>query len=202
MGCDIHLYTEAKSSVNGKDKWVNIDHWKLNKYFGEENESQFSIIYLYHDRNYSLFAALAGIRDYSEGNPKVDEPRGMPDDVSEATQAECDKWDSDGHTHSYFTLKELTDWQAANAVVHHSGLISAEQAEALDKRGELPQSWCQGTNRPDYVHRAWTEDCQILAPLIEALEERAREEFWIWDKTAPIPIDKQEQIRIVFWFDN
>ena len=36
MGCDIHLYTERKRSVNGKTQWINVDYWKKNPYYGDD----------------------------------------------------------------------------------------------------------------------------------------------------------------------
>ena len=36
MGCDIHLYTEARTKINDKEQWINIDRWKINPWFNEE----------------------------------------------------------------------------------------------------------------------------------------------------------------------
>jgi hypothetical protein len=39
----------------------------------------------------------------------------MPEDVSEVVQMECEDWDTDGHSHSWLSAKEietLKDWIA------------------------------------------------------------------------------------------
>ena len=81
MGCDIHSRGERK--VDGK--------WKL--ILGPEP---------FGDRNYSVFAFLAGVRNYSEV-PPISEPRGLPDDIDD---------DGDGdyfgdHSYSWLSLDEL-----------------------------------------------------------------------------------------------
>jgi len=196
------MYTETLKSVNGKDQWQNSDNWRLNPYWekGEDDgEYEYEINSLYKDRNYSLFAALAGVRDYSEGTPSMGEPKGLPDDTCPQIKQESDRWASDGHSHSYWTLRELREFQNNNKIIKHSGLVTDEAAKKLDAGEEYPTSWCQGSSRP-MQHRAWEEECEILKPVIDALDERMRDIFWVWDKDEHL--DMEEKIRIVFWFDN
>jgi hypothetical protein len=63
---------------------------------------------VYQGRNYELFGVLAGVRDNSM-NP-IDEPRGIPDDISNETRKEYELWGRDAHTPTYFTLNELLDF--------------------------------------------------------------------------------------------
>jgi hypothetical protein len=77
MGCDIHLFTEIKKSINSQDKWVNADNWRYNPYYQEgndEGERMLNIDSLYSGRNYELFGILAGVRDHN--NDSIDDPRG------------------------------------------------------------------------------------------------------------------------------
>lgn len=62
----------------------------------------------YVGRNYRLFGALAGVRDY---NMEIisDFAKGLPVDVSTEVCGISDSWDIDGHSHSYLTVKELID---------------------------------------------------------------------------------------------
>lgn len=203
MGCDIHLYTETKRTVNDKLVWVNVDNWKINPYYepGKDGEREYDINYMYHSRNYSLFSLLAGVRDYSEKTIPVSPPKGLPDDISEPTKREAERWNGDGHTHSWLTLAELKAFQAAQPTVTHSGLIHADQAKALDENGITPDNWCQGTNQPNYVRREWSVANDSLNSIIKPLEEKLRDEFWVFgDKPYDPALD--EKIRIVFWFDN
>lgn len=112
MGCDIHVCVEAKRHVFGEPRWVNIDDWKLNPYFGGESEPEYKLRACYRDRNYILFEALAGVRGAT--SEAIEQPRGMPSDASEATKAQCEFWGVDGHSHSYFTLSELKQWRLDN----------------------------------------------------------------------------------------
>jgi hypothetical protein len=90
MGCDIHLHTEVK--INGV--------WH---HYGTPSV----------DRNYQLFAKMAGVR--GDERP-IAEPRGLPSDATELTKYDCRQWDRDGHTHSYLTAEEiyqLMEWGKA-----------------------------------------------------------------------------------------
>ena len=78
MGADIHGFVEAKIG----DKWVAITE-------------------LYSDgRNYERFAALAGVRGPGP------EPKGIPDDISDTVKYWIDVWSDDGHSHTWFPIKE------------------------------------------------------------------------------------------------
>jgi len=197
MGCDIHLYTEALQTVNGTATWRNVDNWRFSRYTDEAPYEQSPV---YRERDYSLFAVLAGVRDYSDsGNPVIAEPRGLPNDVSPQTKAESDGWDGDGHTHSWLTLLELRGYFSENPNNKEAGLISLEAAAKLDA-GVLPTEWCQGTNKRDVIRREWEMPNTGLGKLIAALEDRARDVFWIFNE--PVSDATAAKMRIVFWFDN
>jgi len=195
MGCDIHMYTEALRTIDDKKTWVNVDNWRVDPY----EPGKFTHVNLHGERNYSLFTLLAGVRDYSEKTIPVADPKGLPDDISPETKTEAERWEGNGHTHSYLTLGEIKQYQAKKPTITHTGLIDKVQALALD-RGITPNSWCQGTNQPGYVRREWSEECKELLPLIEKMEKELRDQFWLFGKTYDPKMD--EQIRIVFWFDN
>jgi hypothetical protein len=113
MGCDIHVYLEKYTSVNGEYKWVNVDHWQLNPDFGShENEREYDLIPFYWGRNYDLFSILAEVRGSYD---PIDDPRGLPEDVTDATRKEFERWGQDAHTPSYYTLKELKDYLYNNS---------------------------------------------------------------------------------------
>ena len=202
MGCDIHMYTEVNKSISGNEQWVNSDNWRLNPYWEgvhDDDEPEYEISALYRERNYSLFAALAGVRDYSEGTPSMGDPKGLPNDTCSHIKKESDSWGSDGHSHSYWTLRELREFQDKHKTIKHSGFITEDAAKKLDSGEETPNSWCQGSSRP-MEYREWEEECEILKPVIDALDERMRDVLCIWDKEEHF--DMEEKIRIVFWFDN
>lgn len=202
MGCDIHVHVEYKRS----DRWMCGDYFRLNPHHGRiDGEEKYTLVGFCDKRNYNLFATLADVRNYGETDYIAD-PRGLPSDVTEEVRSDYDCWGDDGHSHSYFTLKELIDWHNEGHRMKYSGMISREAAEKLDKHGEAPESWCQWTSIPGWVRREWSEENTVLVPLIEALKIRANELYliysWMWERDYAKAYEQSENIRIVFWFDN
>lgn len=197
MGCDIHMYVEYKKQ--GSDEWENGDFFQLNPYRNLEGEDKFRVVKLHGDRNYSLFSTLAGVRDYTEKVKPVTEPKGFPNDACKLVTKEYIRWDSDAHTPSWLTLKEIRDYQDTNPVIYYSGQVPPETAKLLDEEGKNPTEWCQWTSNTGWIFREWQQPNTELIPLIKKMEERARHFFPLWKD-----YDKKydENIRIVFWFDN
>ncbi len=202
MGADIHLFIERKRSINGVEKWVNNDHWLYNPYYKEEDpdgESKMKLVSAYDGRNYDLFGILANVRNYSD-NGCICKPKGLPEDVSDIVKAESEMWGGDGHSHSYFTLRELKEYLKQHPSMKRSGMVSPESAKKLDEGTDTPDSWAQWTN-PDinWEYREWDEP-STLKHFVDKINERFKEEFWIFDDNEHP--EHEENFRIVFWFDN
>lgn len=227
MGCDIHCYAEEKSTIKGIEKWRFASHLKMNHYYDPENpegEKKYELVDIYDGRNYSLFAILAGVRNGSgfagcdTGDPvkPISEPKGLPSDVSDILKKESDSWDSDGHSHSYFTLKELKDFDWSQKI-RHRGFVNPEEYKSFMENGK-PSGWCGGVSGTKVIHIPPQEMqqrikknhfppgdsfyCQIeweetfgeatsFDDCIKKLESLA----W-WNE------DRYDKVRIVFWFDN
>lgn len=74
MGCDIHNHVEYKRTVNGEQGWICGDYFSVNPYYEEGNEdgeTPYSLVDFCGDRNYSLFATLANVRNYGN-TPFID----------------------------------------------------------------------------------------------------------------------------------
>ena len=197
MGCDIHMYVEYKTSINGEMKWLNGDYWKLNKYHADEGEKKFELVELCGDRDYTLFGMLADVRRHD--NEPISQPKGLPRDISETVSGENYEWGSDGHSHSYIDLAELKKYMSKVPTIKYSGMISPEQSKKLDE-GIVPTEWWVRTNQADYVNREWETENKPIKNLINLMEDRKNELFWLRrDKERP---EFDEKIRIVFWFDN
>lgn len=95
---------------------------------------------IYGSRNYSVFAMLANVRNDGSLTP-IDDPRGLPDDVSTEIQAASDRWDLDGHSHTYFTLRELLEVDWDGRTVHHKGWVDGENFSRWKRIG-APEEWC------------------------------------------------------------
>lgn len=199
MGCDIHLFVEKKTNVNGVETWVNCDNWRLNPHYDgkPENGRQYEHYSLYHGRNYSLFCILANVRGYCEKT--ISDPRGLPSGVSDIIKLHSDHWGIDGHSHSYFTLRELTDFLSQNPTVEVEGMISPEDITKLEDSGETPTVSAGFTTMEGWDYRTWEEESPLVR-LVVKITERLKEEFYIFDDEKIKEFD--EKIRIVFWFDN
>lgn len=88
MGCDIHVHVEVKR--NGQWLHYNAPHV---------------------DRNYDLFARLAGVRRYDDSIEPISEPRGLPGDVADLTRAIYEREGGAKYMHSasYITCEEMRD---------------------------------------------------------------------------------------------
>ncbi len=139
MGCDIHWYvdrfttdpqndTAPTAKVHRRDervnellgerpepRWISADTWEVEDYGdGDMHWSNYPNAF-YSGRNYHLFSRLADVRSYGDGSA-ISEPRGVPEDASDAYLYVVNQWKGDGHSHSYFTLTELLehDWNEFN----------------------------------------------------------------------------------------
>lgn len=206
MGCDIHVCCEYRNF--SENKWINCDHFRLNPYFKNDSEDDgeriVEVVPIYGDRNYALFTTLAGVRNYS-GNAPISEVRGLPNDIHPLTKGLADIWGCDGHSHSYYTLKELMDYMDTSPTVTYSGLVTTEQAKDLDEFHIYSDSWCQWTTIEGYVKRSWTIPDDNLKYLIDAMKKRCAEVFYIHKESKNYESRIRRvanDFRIVFWFDN
>lgn len=200
MGCDIHVFLEKKKTINNEEKWVNIDYWQQNPYYDgvDEYEREYDHVPVYRGRNYELFNILAGVRGSGDG--MICEPKGLPKDVSETTKKESDRWDGDGHSHSHFTLFELKEFLEQNPTTTYGGMVSPKDAEKLDKGEGTPNSWAGWVHESlGWVEREWDEPSPLIR-IVDNVNERFKEEFYIYDDERNP--EKEKSIRIVFWFDN
>ena len=163
MGCDIHMFAEKIDGRNGKwkkfgDVFPNPYYRKgeENKYFEDEEESWWSnpkkCSSPFQGRNYDLFAMLANVRngrgfagcDTGNGFIPIAMPKGLPKDVSPEIKQESDRWNGDGHSHSYFTVQELIDYDW-DMVTTNRGWVSMDDFIIFKAIGK-PSSWSGGVS--------------------------------------------------------
>lgn len=112
MGCDIHATLE-------------YDRWKLKR--PKDSHDWFAFAKgIDIDRGYYFFGILAGVRD-DDINP-IAPPRGTPDDASYEFTQEYEGWDTDAHTPSWVTFKELRDWK------HKSGGVEFDPEKDMKEQ--------------------------------------------------------------------
>lgn len=111
MGCDIHIVLEKKH----KGKWIGVEEYKHRTGWlatkSEDGALSWEHKYIWdnaRNRNYDLFARLAGVR--GEGP----DPKGLPEDVSDLAQMLSDEEGTDGHSHSWCALPEAVEHYMAS----------------------------------------------------------------------------------------
>ncbi len=91
MGCDIHIHIEVKFA----GQWHHYSQLQGN-------------------RNYQLFAKMAGVRNSDEFYVEpLSPPKGLPVDITFLTDYDNKHWGSDAHSHSYLNAEEiaqLAEW--------------------------------------------------------------------------------------------
>lgn len=231
MGCDIHTRAERRNSSGNWEllgrvfKSINYQEDMPERI--DEDGFEWNVKLSnqpYEGRNYNLFSILADVRNgygfagikTGEGFNPISEPRGIPADISEEGMKFLNSYESDGHSHSYFTLDELTkfDWRQLTI---HRGVLSIEEYKALKESGETqPSSWSGGVSGPGiiiieedqadiiinsglnipnirwYINYHWSNlyrNCcqQFLETTIPELSKQA---------------NNPDDIRIIFFFDN
>ncbi|WP_421105815.1 hypothetical protein [Serratia marcescens] len=193
MGCDIHLYREKQ--VDGQ--WVTADVWEEDDDGEGGTYSEVPWQNRFTDRNYKLFGLLSkGVRaDY----PFSFEPRGLPFNACNEVEANSERWNGDGHSHSYLYLHELKDMRELMkvATIKVSGMMDRNRLTAL--RASID------SGKPDwnqlYPYCQWAgldnyEEFEIDAPADFIIGNSMDTIIALFDG-----IDGENH-RIVFWFDN
>jgi hypothetical protein len=229
MGCDIHSYAEKK--VNGK--WEMIKKAFPNPYYQEGKENKIDedgyewnpqfTDQPYKGRNYDLFGILADVRNgrgfagikTGEGFSPIAEPKGLPEDVSPEIKKESDGWNGDGHSHSYFTLKELQDYDWMQTTKSY-GTVTLEEYKKFKETKIPPDYYCGGVSGGSVINLTNKEMDKAIAEnsFIKGYEYYTRIG---WETTYKDAVGKYffettmenlkkiappEDVRIVFWFDN
>ena len=214
MGCDIHMFVEVKKD----GQWDKVgDVFKNSYYRPAEEESEYNRPLTdepYQGRNYTLFATLADVRNSGEGISPIDDPRDLPEDVSVGVKSESDSWNGDGHSHSWFTVKELQDykWDTPSKMY---GIVSMNEYKEFVANGR-PTGWCGGVGGRSVRHISNKEMEQLIdgsTPVDSKLSYYTEIKWEVpcddycttfVKETIPLlaELGDPEDVRIVFWFDN
>ena len=126
------------------------------------------------ERNYVMFACLANVRNYDEVKP-ISDPRGIPSDVSDEAKKDIEGWGEDGHSHSWLTWKEIKEYDWSNNKYYEHRVIE------FTRNGikEVEPEW-----KP--MKEAISSGWELLFDLMERLAKDYGD----------------ENVRLVFWFDN
>ena len=238
MGCDIHSYVEKKEgsewvavrNINPRiaeyEKWVkqaevrgNFEQAKINKEAILKMKKEELTVFegwLLNDRNYALFAILADVRN-NYGIIPIDNPKGLPANLSKKVLECSTEWEGDGHSYSYFTFEELLNYDWVNNFIVQEGFVDEKNYVCFKENGK-PQSWCGDISgggiekilnytmdrvvkrkysweedKKFYTAVKWTEKCENIAEyFLNSLDTYILENY----------IANLADHRIVFWFDS
>ena len=103
MGADIHIYAERKLKDG---TWAMCKTYESQKgtVFDDprlEPDAYGRLFYRARSRNYSFFAALAGVRGDGPAH------KGFPGDASPLVREEFDGWGADSHSPSFYSAREF-----------------------------------------------------------------------------------------------
>jgi hypothetical protein len=185
--------------------------------------------YMYDGRNYDLFAILADVRNgrgfagckTGDGFVPIDDPRGVPEDASRAYLRQVENYGIDGHSHSWFTVQELLDydWDQETKL---SGVVGPKGFVAWKENGQ-PESWCGGVSGPNVKHVSSSEMESLIAEGKAQVDIKDPREFtakyytrvewgikyrdsvgYFLKTTVPAlqKLGDPNKVRIVFFFDN
>jgi len=213
MGTDIHPFMEVKK--NGV--WVTADRWEKDEYDEDHNSVPYDE-HIYGDRNYSLFAALANIRngsgfagcDTGDCIPVISEPRGIPDDACKEIKQEWKEYGE--HTPSWLTLREILEWDWDFKQTKRGYMSKETYKEWKDSGDAQPNGWCGGGSggtwitEEEYLQREglWNQaedrvmiQCEWKVPFRESVSH-----FLETSVPKMQTMGEPDDVRMVFWFDS
>lgn len=164
MGCDIHSFAEVKQ----EGKWQVV----RDKIFGNKDSSS-----PFNWRSYNLFGVLAGVRDYAQVKP-ISEPKGAPSNLSTEVREELSSWEGDGHSHSWFTVRELLDFDW-DKIVWNRRITRQEGPNFFNGRALAEEGEGKHETYREHIGPSFFEDLEVLKGLGDP-----------------------EDVRVVFFFDN
>ncbi len=182
------------------------------------------------DRNYTLFAILAGVRNgygfagcyRHEPLQPIAEGRGIPEFISvveERTEELYNKyygrWDDEeefgcwlgDHSYTHMTVNEILEWKGWNNHLSQGGVVSVEHYEETVAKGKEPESWCGGISGGGVVTVAEDEyKSGAKATHVKCFwksEQSLGERYdWFLEEIELIKNEYGEDVYLVIGFDN
>jgi hypothetical protein len=190
MGADIHMYVEYRNKKQAKERDAKGEKPYWMAYGRQVNPG----------RNYVMFAILASVRgDY----PESFQPKGkLPKDHMSWTTS------GDAYMYIYDKKDEGKDWE---------GFVTLKKAKEWEKYGckiiNRPDGTPAFVEHPDFHSHSWMS-IEELEQAYKIYTEKASKQ-WGEEITRPhvewmallasmkaLEGDDENEVRVVFWFDN
>lgn len=188
-------------------------HGNLQQRWGKERPYE-TIGPIEDTRNYRVFAALAGVRNWfgfagcqtHEAMEPISAPRGLPSGLP------ADGEDYGDHSWSWLYLREVIDWKGWGLSLHETGIVSVAEYGNMRRDGIIvPKGWSDGVMGPGIVVVDEAETIPPNATHVQVQWERPMREacktFVLWLdylKSAHgwrLESDP-DALRLVFGFDS
>jgi hypothetical protein len=203
MGCDIHCYGEIKKD----GKWEKVGTEFLSCYYDSEKPGVFDKYTdeLYEGRNYDLFGILAGVRNSCLET--IDFARGIPSDVSDEVKTHVDYWDTDGHSHSHLTVKEVLEYDWDQSYVSDNSVYLDEYAGYTEYETSLDWvdfEYIEASEAEKLLNGEIARDPnkEYVVMLTERIPYKELVGGNFFDNINKLKELGGEEARIVFWFDS
>jgi hypothetical protein len=200
MGTDIHCFAERRTPKGWEPICTGRDR--------RDGTRRLLDFYCGQERNYNLFAILAGVQRLTNGGfEPVVPPRGFPPDVSPGQTPDPD---SGGfyHNATWLTLKELLDFDWHGKQRLFRGWVNAEQFRLFRQNGR-PQQFIEESARlvdNDEMDRliAAGTDTTGVQTLIEFGIPYGEFAGPFLTETLPLlqKYGRPEDVRLVLYFDS
>jgi hypothetical protein len=182
------------------------------------------------DRNYTLFAILAGVRNgygfagcyRHEPLQPIAEGRGIPEFISvveERTEELYNKyygrWDDEeefgcwlgDHSYTHMTVNEILEWKGWNNHLSQGGVVSVEHYEETVAKGKEPESWCGGISGGGVVTVAEDEyksgaKATHVKCFWKSEQSLGERHDWFLEEIERIKNEYGEDVYLVIGFDN
>jgi len=180
MGCDIHIFVERKKN----DKWVHYTGKHFSSVWGHAKEEKDNSPFDW--RSYSMYGFLAGVR-HSYIKPIKEPIYTIPDDTSEYVKKEFERWDGDGHSHSFLTARELLEFDYNQDLREPNDDFSTNSRKVLFEKKAHRKNTDFDEEEIDktYYDFLGGPDSMFFTHVKELAE-----------------LGEPDDVRIVFWFDN
>lgn len=229
MGCDIHPHYEIQQEDGS---WKFHDFRALYQTGTDEDGPILDYGKLFDDplylgRHYRFFAFLANVRngsgfagcDTGDAVKPIAKPRGVPEDASQEYKDAVDELGGDGHSHSWFTAKELVDADWDQTTVER-GYISLSDYPRFKEQGNMDDmSSCGDVFGRNVIKLTEADAATLLEQATpESLKKDDRyyvnveyrcplkqELSYEYDTWLPVVLALHEdptRIRMCFFFDN
>jgi hypothetical protein len=214
MGTDIHAFAERRGPAGWQPCYQNGVTTGT-----EPTEPVFLSFYCGQERNYELFAILAGVRRLTnDGFQPIALCKGLPDDLSPAVREAAESPDGLwGHNHTWLTLQELLDypWSETKRTVRVH--VDAEgfrqfRTEGRPEQVYFPCATGRGEqNEPvlisnDEMERLIKEGQDTQRKFTEVVFKEPVAAYCHYFVTETLPLLRSlgdpENVRVVLWFDS